>query len=171
MKLGMTLPFALAIATLASASSAEPFGTPPQAVGQPEAINGIAIRPGIERLSYISPRYFGIRPAYDACMKQSQGAMPKQQDCAEREPASQDDRLNRAYNALLADLDDLDKRAAVDAQRAWLAFRDKHCASRAGRFGSDAGPATESICRMERTAYRAQQLEDWHNSIAGQPSY
>lgn len=169
MKLRMTLPLALAIAIPATASAAEPV-TPTRPIGQPETINGIAIRPGIERLSYISPRYFGIRPAYDDCMKQSQGSLPKQQDCAETELTYQDGRLNRAYKDLLAHLDGSDKHAAAEAQRGWLVFRDKDCAARAGRFGSDAGPATESTCHMKSTAYRAQQLEDWNGSIADQPS-
>jgi uncharacterized protein YecT (DUF1311 family) len=171
MTLRITLPLALAIAVLATPSAAEPFGAPTQAADQPETINGIAIRKGVERLSYISPRYFGIRAAFDACVKQSQGAMPKQQDCAETELTYQEGRLNRAYKALLADLDDLDRRAAVEAQRAWLAFRDKDCAARAGRFGPDAGPSTESTCRMESTAYRAQQIEDWYGSAKSQPSH
>jgi uncharacterized protein YecT (DUF1311 family) len=170
MKPRITPPLALTLAVLATASVAKPFDNPSQAVGQSETINGVAIRPGIERLSYISPRYFGIRPTYDACVKQSHGAIPMQQDCAEEELTYQDDRLNRAYKTLVASLNDLDKRAATEAQRAWLAFRDKDCAARAGRFGSDAAPATESACRMESTAYRAQQLEDWRSSVAGQSS-
>jgi len=168
MKLSTTPPLALALAVLATGSFAKPFSNSPQAVGQPETINGIAIRVGIERLSYISPRYLGIRPAYDACVKQNHGTMPQQQDCAETELAYQDSRLNRAYKTLLANLGDLDKRATVEAQRAWLSFRERDCAARAGRFGSDAGPATESTCRMESTAYRAQQLEDWNGSVTRQ---
>lgn len=170
MKLRITLPLALAFAVLASVSVGESSGNPSQTFGQPETINGIAMRAGIERLSYISPRYLGIRPEFDACVKQSHGSMPQQQDCAETELTYQDSRLNRAYKALLANLDDLDKHAAVEAQRAWLVYRDKDCAARAGRFGSDAGPATESTCRMESTAYRAQQLEDWRSSVAEKPS-
>jgi hypothetical protein len=46
-----------------------------------------------------------------------------------------------------------------------LVFRDKDCAARAGRFGSNAGPATESTCLMESTAHRAQELEDWQTSL------
>ena len=99
-------------------------------------------------------------------MEQSQGTAPAQQDCADTELAYQDDRLNRAYKVLLANLDDPDKRAAIQAQRAWLAFRDKDCGARAGRFGSNAGPATESACLMESTACRAQQLEDWRATLA-----
>lgn len=170
MTLRMTLPLAWAIAVLTTASAAEPFGASPHAPGQPETINGIAISPGIERLSYISSRYFDIRPAYDACVKQSQGAMPKQQDCAETELAYQDGRLNRAYKNPLAGVDGPDRHAAVEAQRAWHAFRDKDCAARAGRFGSDAGPATESACRMESTAYLAQQTRVRERQHADQRS-
>lgn len=172
MKLRTTLPLALKLAVIATTAAATaPSGALPQTLDQPEAINGVAIRSGIERLSYISPRYYGIRPAYDACMKQSQGAISAQQDCADAELTYQDDRLNQIYKALLANLEDMDKRAAIEAQRAWLTFRDKDCAARAGRFGSDAGPETESTCRMESTAYRAQQLEDWRNTLAKQPSH
>lgn len=172
MKLRTALPLALTLTIFFRAATAAVF---PEAVhqasAQPETINGIATRSGIERLSYISPLYYGIRPAYDACVKQGQGTIPAQQDCADAELAYQDARLNRAYKALLAKLEDLDKRAAIEAQRAWLTFRDKDCAARAGRFGSDAGPATESACRMESTALRAQQLEDWRNTLAKQPSH
>ncbi|OZB58569.1 MAG: hypothetical protein B7X39_18985 [Lysobacterales bacterium 14-68-21] len=164
------MPFALALAAITTASAATlPTASPP-ALSQPEVINGVAIRSGIERLSYISLRYYGIRPAYEACIKQSQGALPARQDCADAEFAYQDARLNRIYKSLLANLTRLDKHAAIEAQRAWLTFRDKDCSARAGRFGSDAGPATESTCRMESTAYRAQQLDDWRNTLAKQPS-
>jgi len=130
-----------------------------------DVINGIAIRTDVERLSYISPRYLGIRPAYDACIKETHGVVPKQQDCADAEYAYQDGRLNQAYRELLAAIERDDKQATVEAQRAWLSFRDKDCVARAGRFGSDAGPTTQSTCLMESTAHRAQQLEDWTNSI------
>ena len=78
--------------------------------------------------------------------------------------------LNESYKALMSRLEDGNRDRLRDAQRAWLAFRDKDCAARAGRFGSNAGPATESTCRMESTAYRAQQLEDWRNSVRDQSS-
>ena len=167
MRLRSTLPLASALALIAAtATAAVPPNSLPQPPGQTETIHGVAISSNAERLSLVSLRYYGVRPAYDACMKQSQGTAPAQQDCADAELAYQDDRLNRAYKALLAHLDDLDKRAAIEAQRAWLTFRDKDCGARAGRFGSNAGPATESACLMKSTAYRAQQLEDWRRTLA-----
>lgn len=162
MKLRAALSLALVLAALAPAGEA---ASVPRDTGQLETIDGIAIRPDIERLSYISLRYFGVRPSYDACIAQTQGVVPKQQDCSEAELAYQDSRLDRAYKTLLAGLDELDKRAAISAERAWLTFRDKDCAARAGRYGSNAGPTTESVCLMKTTAYRAQQLEDWQSSL------
>ena len=135
-----------------------------------DTINGVAIAPGVERLSYISTQYYGIRPAYDACVKETQGRTVDQGDCADTEFKYQDERLNKAYKALITSLGGPDKQAAVDAQRAWLTFFVKDCSARAARFGSTDAPATESICRMENTAMRAQQLEDWLNSLsASQP--
>lgn len=167
MSLRSTLPLASALALIATTATAAILpNSLPQPPDRPGTIHGVAIRSDVERLSYISLRYYGVRPAYDACMKQSQGTAPAQQDCAEAELTYQDDRLNRAYKALLANMKELDKRTAIQAQRAWLTFRDKDCGARAGRFGSNAGPATESACLMKSTAYRAQQLEDWRTTLA-----
>jgi uncharacterized protein YecT (DUF1311 family) len=139
--------------------------------GHQDTINGIAIMPGVERLSYISNDYYGIQPTYDACVKETQGRVVDQGDCADTEFKYQDERLNHAYKALIAGLSGIDKRSVVDAQRDWLAFFAKDCAARADRFGSDDAPATESICRMESTAIRAQQLEDWRTSLSARQSH
>ena len=155
------------LACTAFAGSCIAMSAPPAPpAGNQDTINGTAIMPGVERLSYISIRYYGVRPTYDACIKETQGHVPDQGDCADAEFKYQDDRLNRAYKTLINGLSGVDKRSAVDAQRAWLAFFSKDCAARADRFGSDDAPATEAICRMESTAMRAQQLEDWHSSIS-----
>ena len=150
--------YAIAISLLAPAGSADAAGALPL---QGEVINGVAIAPGVERLSYISPRYYGIRPSYDACITATQGQVALQGDCADAEFPYQDARLNRAYNALLAYTDAIESADLRAAQRAWLTFSKKDCAVRAARFGSNAGPGTQVICRMESTAMRAQTLEDW----------
>jgi uncharacterized protein YecT (DUF1311 family) len=133
-----------------------------------DVINGIGIMPGVERLSYISPRYYGIRPSYDACIKATQGQMVLWGDCADTEFTYQDARLNKAYKALVTAVSSLEDKDATKgiqaAQRAWLAFFEKDCAARANRFGSAPGPSTLSTCRMESTAIRAQELEDWRGS-------
>lgn len=133
-----------------------------------ETINGIAIMPSVERLSYVSNSYFGVRPTYNACVDATKGRVADQGDCADGEFTYQDARLNKAYKALIAQLGSNGTAAdgARDAQRAWIAFSQKDCTARAARFGSDAAPATESICKMEVTAQRAQQLEDWLMSLS-----
>ncbi len=169
-KLGKTLLLVVGCAVFAGSAMAMP--TPPRAsASDQDTINGVAITPGVERLSYISTRYYGIRPAYDACLNETEGHVADQGDCADTEFKYQDERLNKAYKALTTSLNDTDKQAAVDAQRAWLAFFARDCSARAARFGSNNAPATESICRMESTAIRAQQLEDWRNSLSSNPSH
>lgn len=169
-KVRKTLLLALGCAVFAGSTMAMP--TPPAALASnQDTINGVAITPGVERLSYISTKYYGIRPAYDTCLKETQGHLADQGDCADTEFKYQDERLNKAYKALTASLSGTDKQAAVDAQRAWLAFFAKDCSARAARFGSNNAPATESICRMESTAIRAQQLEDWRNSLTTHASH
>jgi uncharacterized protein YecT (DUF1311 family) len=163
----------------ADAAQASPDGVAKDVAAQKatasagEVINGIAIVPGVERLSYISPRYYGIRESYDACLDKTQGQIPARGDCADDEFDYQDARLNKTYRALLATLgtgegDAKSATAPVQAaQRAWLAFYEKDCSARADRFGSDAAPAMLSICRMESVARRAQELEDWRDSYVG----
>jgi uncharacterized protein YecT (DUF1311 family) len=147
-------------------SACAALATSPASADRSDRINGVAIMPGVERLSYISTNYYGVRPTYDACVKETRGRVVDQGDCADTEFNYQDARLNSAYKALVNKLTGTDKQAAVEAQRAWLAFSSKDCSSRANRFGSDDAPANESICRMESTALRAQQLEDWGSTVA-----
>jgi uncharacterized protein YecT (DUF1311 family) len=78
----------------------------------------------------------------------------------------QDQRLNKAYKSVVNPMTGTEKQDAVDAQRAWLALFAKDCSARASRFGSANGPAMESVCRMQSTALRAQQLEDWQVAVS-----
>lgn len=152
-------------------SAIAPLSLQAASASNQDTINGVALTPGVERLSYISNHYYGIRPTYDTCIKQTQGQVADQGDCASKEFTYQDGRLNKAYKALVAELSGADKQAATDAQRAWLIFFSKDCSARAARFGSNDAPATESICRMESTALRAQQLEDWRSSVSANQSH
>jgi uncharacterized protein YecT (DUF1311 family) len=156
--------FVLVAAPAQALSPATDKATLPQ-----EVVDGIAMMPGVERLSYISPRYYGVRPGYDACLAKAQGSVVEKGDCADAEFKFQDERLNKAYKDVISALTASGQKEAASearaAQRAWLEFFDRDCAVRAGRFGSTQAPATESICRMSSTAIRAQQLEDWRISL------
>jgi hypothetical protein len=75
-------------------------------------------------------------------------------------PADADTALNATYKALMSQLDASNQARLRDAQRAWVAFRDKECAFRAQ--GSDAGsigPTVIAGCVAELTAARTQQLK------------
>ncbi|WP_266171071.1 lysozyme inhibitor LprI family protein [Dyella subtropica] len=159
---------ALASTPQTTPKAASPENHQAKSTDDGDVINGIALMPGVERLSYISPRYYGIRPSYDACIKATQEQVALKGDCADTEFTYQDARLNKAYKALVSAITVSEGKDAIKeiqaAQRAWLAFYEKDCAVRADRFGSTPGPSTLSTCRMESTAIRAQELEDWRNS-------
>jgi hypothetical protein len=63
--------------------------------------------------------------------------------------ADDDAALNAAYKTLMAKLDAPAQARLRDAQRAWIAFRDKECAFR----------ATDSACVADLTRTRTQELD------------
>lgn len=83
-------------------------------------------------------------------------------DCADRETAVWDQRLNAAYHKAL---DKMEKEGAENlrkTQRAWIAFRDARCAQAWATWqGTMARPA-EAYCRMETTARQALWMQDWN---------
>jgi uncharacterized protein YecT (DUF1311 family) len=98
--------------------------------------------------------------AYDRCMKQAKKLdFREEQGCAVVELERENARLNRTYKTLLAGLvQPADKNAMRAAQRAWIAFRDADCARDALDAGRNGGYAS-SLCEMEATSERADQLE------------
>jgi len=75
---------------------------------------------------------------------------------ARDDAAHADAELNAAYQALLAQLGDGDRQRLRDAQRAWIAFRDRECAFRTqGRADSAAAAAD---CAAELTQQRTEAL-------------
>ncbi len=109
-------------------------------------------------------------PCLDAPGGQSTYGM---KDCANREAIVWDEELNKAYKAVLSAFGDTDadddggkkiKRADLirDAQRAWVAFRDKKCevASLQMAGGTGAGVLYDD-CYLYETAHQAI----WLNSL------
>lgn len=87
-------------------------------------------------------------------------------DCAGRERALWDERLNGAYAALRGKASPTQATALQQAQRAWMAYRDARCGFEATRYegGSLAGVVAGN-CFLQVTAERAleltQQAKDW----------
>ncbi|MGA8614315.1 MAG: lysozyme inhibitor LprI family protein [Xanthobacteraceae bacterium] len=81
--------------------------------------------------------------------------------CAAENLQSADKALNGAYQALMAKQDDAaSKRRLKDAQRAWIAFRDRECAFEIGprETGGTIWPTEVSGCLEEITATRIRAL-------------
>jgi len=81
--------------------------------------------------------------------------------CAEDNLQSADKALNRAYQELMAKQDDAaSQRRLKEAQRAWIAFRDRQCAFEVGpqETGGSIWPTEFSGCMEEMTATRIRTL-------------
>lgn len=71
-----------------------------------------------------------------------------------------DAELNANYKALLSQLGTPDQQRLRDAQRAWIAFRDRECAFRTqGHQGGSVSAATAADCAAELTRQRAEALK------------
>ncbi len=112
----------------------------------------------------------GAARASDCGTIESTGSTGEVSACYDKQLAAADQRLNAAYRVLMADADsDREKAALRDAQRAWLKFRDAHCAWRdaacddGGQGGSMCAPV-HVACEAIVTGQRADQLEDYHRT-------
>lgn len=79
--------------------------------------------------------------------------------------------LNNSYKALMGRLEDGNRDRLRDAQRAWLAFRDKECAFKAqGHDDAGIAKSAHEACLEELTAQRAGQLKRELDCDAGDVS-
>jgi uncharacterized protein YecT (DUF1311 family) len=110
---------------------------------------------------------------YDECLAQAD-ANAAMHRCVEAEFARWDTRLNAAYQAILAagEFDARGKTELREAQRAWVAFRDKGCEAEGDLFaaGGTAAPLIAADCVLEQTARRAADLERISRSAGPEPS-
>jgi uncharacterized protein YecT (DUF1311 family) len=73
-----------------------------------------------------------------------------------------DAELNKAYKALAAKSEGQEKDALRDAQRAWIAYRDKECDYETiAEEGGSIRPMEISICVAEKTAARTKEFKSW----------
>ncbi|SKB47611.1 lysozyme inhibitor LprI family protein [Luteibacter sp. 22Crub2.1] len=67
----------------------------------------------------------GISDAFYSCIGKAGSDKDKLSDCIDVEKKAQDVRLNKAYNSLMAHIDEKSKASLRAAERAWLDFNDK----------------------------------------------
>ena len=97
-----------------------------------------------------------------------------QQECAAKKMEIADKELNTIYKALLAKLREIDgveggetgrypKKGLIDAQRAWIKYRDANCDFYGDIYGgAPAWRSAESLnCRTEMTEGRTKELQKY----------
>ncbi len=115
----------------------------------------VALMPGLAR----------AEPAID-CRKAM--ATPEVAWCAQKDFEAADARLNAAYRAAQASIARRDvpeearaewRKALIEAQRRWIAFRDGECAVTGFEwYGGTGRTAAELTCQTELTDARTKQL-------------
>jgi uncharacterized protein YecT (DUF1311 family) len=102
-------------------------------------------------LTQVAPA--GISSRYTACQARAEGNTVQQGICAQSEIASQDARLNKAYQQVMRQLAKTpDQRLALRTeQRSWLKARDYEC-----KIDQE---TINSSCLVMKTALRANELE------------
>jgi uncharacterized protein YecT (DUF1311 family) len=101
----------------------------------------------------------GLSREYDACMDKSSGVTASMLDCIGAETKRQDGRLNKIYKDVMSQLDEGGKKRLVEAQRAWIKFRDADVSLYEGSSGGTAGTLTAADRYLMMTAQRASELE------------
>lgn len=102
-------------------------------------------------------------PAYTACMDRSGGVTPAIVACSGEETARWDKRLNAAYGGIMGNPAWSAETKALlrEAQRAWIAYRDRSCLAQ-GELEAEGGTLARIVtadCIVRRTADRASELE------------
>lgn len=90
--------------------------------------------------------------------------------CAGVNLQAADAALNKLYRRVMAEADDAAaKEQLKDAERAWIAYRDKRCAYEAGprEEGGSIWPMEMSNCLEQKTAARIRELTKLRGCTAG----
>ena len=92
--------------------------------------------------------------------------------CAAGQYQKDDAAMNQIYQRLLAKLTDAQqKQLLVDAERAWIAYRDQECAfETSGSAGGSIHPMIQSDCLDEKTTVHTAELSRQLNCKEGDPS-
>lgn len=97
---------------------------------------------------------------YDSCLKKSgsinNSVVAGCSEMASHEAKKQINRYyNKAYNRLINEAPE-DAKKLEDAQKAWIVYRDKHCAL----MGSYVGSPMYDYCPMQLNLARADELQE-----------
>jgi uncharacterized protein YecT (DUF1311 family) len=94
-------------------------------------------------------------------MDRSGGVTSEILDCINAELNSQDAALNTNYKALTSQLTPSRRKTLLEAQRAWIRFRDTNCQFYADHDGGSLGLIEANSCVLSMTASRVQELSQF----------
>ena len=97
---------------------------------------------------------------YLTCINKSNGVTSEMLGCISAEYDRQDARLNENYKRLMSKLSPKRREGLLEAQRAWLKFRDANCSFYYDPEGGSAAHLAGTDCTLNATAERATELED-----------
>ena len=97
---------------------------------------------------------------YSTCIDKSNGVTSEILDCISAEHERQDTRLNENYKRLMSKLSPKRKEQLLEAQRAWVKFRDANCRFYYDPEGGSAAHLAGTDCMLQATADRATELKD-----------
>lgn len=82
--------------------------------------------------------------------------------CADDQYAIADKKLNQTYQQLISQLSPQRKQRLIEAQRAWISFRDKTCQFESSQMlGGSAEPLLRTTCLTRVTQQRVQDLQNY----------
>jgi uncharacterized protein YecT (DUF1311 family) len=96
---------------------------------------------------------------YLTCMDKAGGVTADMLECASHEKTRQDARLNENYKKLMPKLSAKRKKMLLEAQRAWIKFRDTNCRFYFDPEGGTAAVLAGNGCFLQATADRAKELK------------
>jgi uncharacterized protein YecT (DUF1311 family) len=102
---------------------------------------------------------------YLTCIDKAEGMTIKILDCMSAETQKQDAKLNDNYKKLMAEQSAGQKKSLLEAQRAWIQFRDTNCRFYYDPEGGSAARMASNECYLNMTTDRAKELK---NLIPGQ---
>jgi uncharacterized protein YecT (DUF1311 family) len=97
---------------------------------------------------------------YLTCVDKAEGVTIKILDCMSAETQKQDTKLNDNYKKLMAEQSAGQKKSLLDAQRAWIQFRDTNCRFYYDPEGGSAARMASNECYLNMTTDRAKELKN-----------
>src|SRR3977135_648574 len=96
---------------------------------------------------------------YLTCLDKASGVTFEMITCIGAETKRQDVRLNEHYNKLISKLSANRKKVLLEAQRAWIKFRDANCRFYYDPEGGSSARVAADECLLNQTADRVRELK------------